>query len=134
MRRIALGLALVSIATLACGGRRRLSPAPSAPTSSPSTATQSTLRCNAQGPVFVVPPPGPLVQIPTPAPKLPPPAAGPQPADARIALAGEAWKRYPAEDQALLRSGGFRVGIDELGVYIARGQPEIYWGTVLQGQ
>lgn len=136
MRRVVLGLSVLLICTFGCGGHRRLSSGPSTPSATgPSAAPlQPALRCNAQGPVYVVPPAGPLVAVPTPPPKLPPPAAGPQPADARIPIAGEAWSRYSPEDQALLRSGGFRVGLDELAVYVARGKPEIYWGTVIQGQ
>ena len=48
--------------------------------------------------------------------------------------AGAAWSRYSPEDQALIRGGGFRVGLDELAVYVARGTPDVYWGTTLQGQ
>ena len=47
----------------------------------------------------------------------------------RIAAAGAAWERYTPEDQALIRRGELRVGLDELAVYIARGAPEIWWRT-----
>jgi hypothetical protein len=49
--------------------------------------------------------------------------------DTRIAAAGKAWARYSPEDQALVKRGDFRVGLDELAVYIARGVPEIWWRT-----
>ncbi len=49
--------------------------------------------------------------------------------DTRIAAAGSAWARYSPEDQALIKRGDFRVGLDELAVYIARGAPEIWWRT-----
>ena len=51
--------------------------------------------------------------------------------DARIAAAGAAWKHYAPEDQALIRRGEFRVGLDELAVYIARGTPLFWWRTQL---
>jgi hypothetical protein len=47
----------------------------------------------------------------------------------RIAAAGAAWDRYSPEDKALIKSGEFRVGLDELAAYIARGQPQISWKT-----
>ncbi len=47
----------------------------------------------------------------------------------RIAAAGASWDRYSPEDQALIKSGEFRVGLDELAAYIARGQPQIAWKT-----
>ncbi len=51
--------------------------------------------------------------------------------DTRIAAAGAAWKHYAPEDQALIRRGEFRVGLDELAVYIARGTPVFWWRTQL---
>jgi hypothetical protein len=58
-----------------------------------------------------------------------PEPAPPSPIEARIAAAGKAFARYAPEDQALVRRGDFRVGLDELAVYIARGAPEIWWRT-----
>jgi hypothetical protein len=54
--------------------------------------------------------------------------------DARIKEAGDAWKRYSPEDQALIKKGDTRVGLDELAVYIARGKPEMYWHSLVQGK
>ena len=54
--------------------------------------------------------------------------------DARIKESGDAWKRYSPEDQALIKKGGVRVGLDELAVYIARGKPELYWHSLVEGK
>jgi hypothetical protein len=54
--------------------------------------------------------------------------------DGRIKEAGEAWKRYSPEDQALIKKGEVRVGLDELAVYIARGKPEMFWHSLVQGK
>lgn len=54
--------------------------------------------------------------------------------DARIKEAGEAWKRYSPEDQALIKKGDTRVGLDELAVYVARGKPEMYWHSLVGGK
>jgi hypothetical protein len=51
------------------------------------------------------------------------------PIASRIAAAGTAWDRYSAEDKALVQRGEFRVGLDELAAYIARGNPELTWKT-----
>jgi hypothetical protein len=56
-------------------------------------------------------------------------ASAPSAIETRITAAGKAWARYAPEDQALVRRGDFRVGLDELAVYIARGAPEIWWHT-----
>ena len=45
----------------------------------------------------------------------------------------EAFNRYPPADQELIRAGRFRVGLDELAVYLARGAPAFYWHTRLGG-
>jgi hypothetical protein len=63
------------------------------------------------------------------------PASSPTSAlDARIKEAGEAWKRYSPEDQALIKKGDTRVGLDELAVYVARGKPEMYWHSLVGGK
>lgn len=54
--------------------------------------------------------------------------------DARIKEAGDAWKRYSPEDQALIKRGEVRVGLDELAVYIARGKPEMFWYSLVEGK
>jgi hypothetical protein len=54
--------------------------------------------------------------------------------DARIKEAGDAWTRYSPEDQALIKTGGVRVGLDELAVYVARGKPEMYWHSLVEGK
>jgi hypothetical protein len=54
--------------------------------------------------------------------------------DARIKEAGDAWKRYSPEDQALIKKGDVRVGLDELAVYIARGKPEMFWHSLVDGK
>lgn len=63
------------------------------------------------------------------------PASSPTGAlDARIKEAGDAWKRYSPEDQALIKKGDTRAGLDELAVYIARGKPEMYWHSLVAGK
>lgn len=54
--------------------------------------------------------------------------------DARITEAGDAWKRYSPEDQALIKKGDVRVGLDELAVYIARGKPDMFWHSLVEGK
>lgn len=54
--------------------------------------------------------------------------------EARIKAAGDAWKRYAPEDQALIKRGEVRVGLDELAVYLARGKPEMYWHSLVNGE
>jgi hypothetical protein len=60
--------------------------------------------------------------------------SGVQAPDARVPQVGAAWNRYAAQDQTLVRNGGFRVGLDEQAVYVARGKPEIFWATAIDGQ
>ncbi len=52
----------------------------------------------------------------------------------RILQAGNHWRRYSPQDQALIRQGRFRVGLDEYALYLARGTPVLYWDTTIQGQ
>lgn len=66
--------------------------------------------------------------------KAPPASNAPSALDARIKEAGDAWKRYSPEDQALIKKGGVRVGLDELAVYIARGKPEMFWHSLVNGE
>lgn len=64
-----------------------------------------------------------------------PAAASPASAlESRIKEAGDAWKRYSPEDQALIKKGDTRVGLDELAVYIARGKPELFWHSLVEGK
>jgi hypothetical protein len=117
----------VACLAVACGGGRR-STARSEP-----AAAELPLRCKAAGFDYTMPAPAPILPAPSPPPPVAAPTS-PQPADARIPKVGAAWSRYSAEDKALIRSGGFRVGLDELGVYLARGRPEVYWATAIDGQ
>ena len=52
----------------------------------------------------------------------------------RILQAGNAWNRYSPADQALIRQGRFRIGLDELALYLSRGKPVLYWDTTIQGR
>jgi hypothetical protein len=49
--------------------------------------------------------------------------------DSRAIREGETFKSYTVEDQQLIRSGRARVGLDELALYLANGQPAFYWNT-----
>ncbi|HEY3354212.1 MAG TPA: hypothetical protein VGQ83_13245 [Polyangia bacterium] len=51
------------------------------------------------------------------------------PLQSRVQQAGAAWNRYSQHDRGLIESGSFRVGLDELAVYLARGQPAYHWQT-----
>jgi hypothetical protein len=47
----------------------------------------------------------------------------------RIQNAGANYNRYSAYDKKLIQRGSFRVGLDELALYLARGKPAFYWHT-----
>jgi hypothetical protein len=106
------------------------------PTSSASSQSavspyQPPLRCNARGPEYIVPLPGTVLPPTGPAavaPGRPPDAA------ARAGAIGEAWNRYSEQDKELMKSGWIRAGLDELGVYVARGRPELHFGTNFDGK
>ncbi len=51
------------------------------------------------------------------------------PVDSRIVREGQGFASYSAQDQALIRSGRARRGLDERALYLANGLPAFYWNV-----
>lgn len=124
-----LGIALLAVA--ACGGGASGRRARTHSATGAETVYQLPLRCGARGPEYVVPLP---VNVAPPTGPVSLSPNRPKDAEARANALGQMWARYSEADKQLMLSGWIRAGLDELGVYVARGRPELHFGTSFDGK